>query len=242
MLCIPPDAALGHEMGMLNRVAAGESPFLWALWATERALVLPWRARHHPNMVRATVSLAQLGWRCYFRHTGGGAVPQGQGIINLSLAFRLPEGGVEGAGSIAWSYNALCGMLREGLAACGVNASVGEVEGAVCNGRYNIVIDGKKFAGTAQRRRRAQGGGEAVLVHATLWCDNAIAHSVQAVNVYNQAMAIPERAEIDSHTNLSLAVGPTNYKVAYVDFARALLAVLKSWRSREELRLIGAAP
>jgi hypothetical protein len=83
------------------------------------------------------------------------------------------------------------------------------VDGAFCNGDYNLVVDGRKLAGTAQRWRKMAphtGAAEddfAVLVHAVILCDENLAALWQAGNHFYAQCDLEER--IDPALHLSLA-------------------------------------
>src|SRR5699024_10220673 len=95
------------------------------------------------------------GWPISVRHSGGGVVPQGPDIINVSLAYRVDERPLDHAGT---AYTRLVTVLADTLLRFGVKASAQAVEGSFCDGRFNLacMVDGqpRKIAGTAQQWRR----------------------------------------------------------------------------------------
>jgi lipoate-protein ligase A len=100
-------------------------------------------------------------------------VPQGPGIVNLSLAWPVYHSLGEAAEPI---YLFLCGLLQRTLASFGVASHCRAVSGSFCDGRYNLACgEGeqvRKIAGTAQYwRPMAEGRGHVVLAHAVVLLD-----------------------------------------------------------------------
>lgn len=90
-------------------------------------------------------------------------------------------------------------MLRE----WGGVASVGEIDGAFCDGRYNVNLNGRKLVGTAQRWRQGLGGKRpVVLVHGALLLDNERESMVAAVNRFNECCELEQRCRADAHIAL----------------------------------------
>ena len=133
------------------------------LWrAEETALVVPrsWARREGSDIV--STEAARHGWPLLLRSSGGGAVPQGPGTLNLAMVVPVESGFV-----IEQGYREICGTIAEALNRFEVATDVGGVEGAFCDGEWNVTSGGKKLAGTAQRWRR-QDGRAVVLIHAAI--------------------------------------------------------------------------
>lgn len=123
----------------------------------------------------------------------------------MALAFRSRRS----KSAIHDSYQTLCRPLIEHLATLGVSARCASVPGAFCDGDYNLVVDGRKLAGTAQRWRRMQPGAgihEAefgVLAHAVLLCDEPLQPLWQAANSFYQYCGLPPHVEPQRHVSLA---------------------------------------
>ncbi len=104
-------------------------------------------------------------------------------------------------GRIETGYLRLCQPICDLLTELGGDASVGEIDGAFCDGRYNVNLDGRKMVGTAQRWRQS-GGRPVGLVHGALLLDNHREELIAAVNRFNQACGLEQRVRADSHIAL----------------------------------------
>ena len=129
---------------------------------------------------------AARGWPVWLRRSGGGLVPQGPGIINLSLAWPVQQPLGEAAEPI---YHSLCAVLQRTLARFGVASHARAVSGSFCDGRYNLACgegaEARKIVGTAQYwRPLAAGGGHVVLAHAVILIDADLSAAHQAANAF----------------------------------------------------------
>jgi lipoate-protein ligase A len=89
------------------------------------------------------------------RASGGGTVLLGPGCLCFSLVLAYDR--AEGLSEIRASNNYVLGRIR--------NALSGIVPGAVLAGTSDLAVDGRKFAGNAQQRKR-----QYFLHHGTLLC------------------------------------------------------------------------
>lgn len=173
---VPDDALLAD-------VAPGARA-VWRVWRMERCLVVPAREVRLPGFAAAAVRAAAAGWPLRQRRSGGLAVPNGPGLLNLSVAFAThrpnPEQG----------YALLRDAVADTLASFGLAAASGAVAGAFCDGAHNLVVGGRKLAGTAQRWR-ATGGGTAVLAHALILVDPDIGLMLRRLEDYYRWLGHP---------------------------------------------------
>ena len=142
--------------------AAGRPALL--LWrAREQAIVVPRARSRRAGFVGLVQSAARAGWPLTLRASGGGAVPQGPGTINLAIVAPMPEGA-----RIEDGYRLICGAISEALMRFEVATDTGAVDAAVCDGDWNVTAGGRKLAGTAQRWRPLGGGRSLALIHAAI--------------------------------------------------------------------------
>ena len=197
------DAGLQAEQDLLASVCAGDSEFGLLFWQpNDRALVMPRRLNRLPGFDHACEVSAAAGWPVLLRETGGEPVPQSASTINIALVYAPPrsEGDLN---RIETGYRRLCDPICQLLDELGGTSSLGEIDGAFCDGRFNVNLDGRKMVGTAQRWRQSQGGQRPVgLVHGAMLMDNERESMVGAVNRFNEACGLEQRVRAQSHIAL----------------------------------------
>jgi lipoate-protein ligase A len=166
-----PQAAQFDES--LIALAAEQGPTA-AVWRTRQGLVVPRTYQRFDAFAHACEVFARDGWPVTVRQSGGGIVPQGDGIINLSLAYVVEGKPLDHSDQ---AYLLICNIIARALHRFGIDSHPQAVEGSFCDGRYNLAVGSgsfaRKVAGTAQLwRRHTIGGGhdtvQVVLVHALL--------------------------------------------------------------------------
>lgn len=173
---------------------------LASIWQTQRSLVVPRSYRHFDAFEDARQHFAGLGWPVTVRQTGGGIVPQGPGILNLSLAYTVQGPPMQHSEP---GYQRICQLLADALRALGIETFPAAVEGSFCDGRYNLAVDrqGKpvKIAGTAQSWRRIPGSkdGHMGLVHALVLLDTDTTAVTETANAFEAALGSERRYEAD---------------------------------------------
>ena len=81
------------------------------------------------------------------RNSGGLGVVLDQGVLNISLIFKgQTEATIDEAFTVM--YLLICKMFEDE----DVEISTHEIERSYCPGKFDLSIDGKKFAGISQRR------------------------------------------------------------------------------------------
>lgn len=123
-----------HERPLADGIAA-ESGWMASAARTGRAAAHLWRGE--PGLVVPRSCTTLPGWpaaaqahRVRVRASGGGVVPQGPGLLNLSLVWRADTGATAGAPSgTEVIYRALCEGLASALARLGVVAAPRAVRG-----------------------------------------------------------------------------------------------------------------
>ncbi|MEC5344597.1 lipoate--protein ligase family protein [Brenneria populi] len=169
LTCDDPTSA---ESDLLTHADAGAA--VAKIWQAPRSLVIPRSYTRYPRLEQVRQRFAERGCPVFLRRSGGGLVPQGAGIINLSLAYPLRQSLGEAAIPV---YLHLCDILRAALRSCGVRAHCQAVSGSFCDGRFNLACGAgaaaRKIAGTAQYWQPLPPGDDGprrhrVLAHAVL--------------------------------------------------------------------------
>jgi lipoate-protein ligase A len=196
-------AGLQAEQELLAAVCAGRQRHGLLFWQPiDHALVMPRRMNRLEHFEAACSELAVSGWPVLLRETGGEPVPQSPATVNVALVYAAPRS--EGdQNRLEIAYRRLCDPLRAALDAYGGESSLGEIDGAFCDGRFNVNLDGRKWVGTAQRWRQGLSGTRpVVLVHGAMLMDNERESMVGAVNRFNQRCGVPQICRADSHIAL----------------------------------------
>ena len=130
------------------------------------------------------------------RASGGGLVPQGPGIWNLSLVWPVMDAGRLDTGEI---YRFLCSRMSNALRELGIFAEPGSVNGSFCDGRFNLAVGGRKLVGTAQawKRIRLQ---QIVLAHAVILVDVDPVQLTTAANAFEASIGSGVRYDANALT------------------------------------------
>src|SRR5690606_18421418 len=86
----------------------------------------------------------------------------------------------------------------------GICGTYRAVPGTMCDGAYNVVVDDRKLAGTAQRWRSLghdRPGEHAVLAHLALFVDLDHIEAAESINALYADMGIEAGIEASSHIN-----------------------------------------
>lgn len=185
----PLAGAIAHEAGWMAHCAAtGRSAA--HLWQAPPGLVVPRRYTALPGWPAPCEGELQV------RHSGGGLVPQGPGVWNLSLLWPAPSATPAGTDAI---YQALCAALAAALARLGVVATPQAVDGSFCDGRFNLAVRGRKLVGTAQAWRRVE-GRPLVLAHAVIVVGADPVELTARANAFEAALGNGTRYRADALT------------------------------------------
>ncbi len=195
---------IDRDRDLLEAVRAGTAPPTARIWENERCLVAARSERSLADLGTARAELAARGWPVVVRDSGGTTVPHARGVLHLSLAFRPPDGT---RCTLEAVYGALGLPLRRALDRLGIETRWGDVAGSFCDGRFNLVAQGRKIAGTAQRWRARPGasapGRGAVLAHALLLVDADLRELTEAVNAFYAAAGAPRRFDPAASTTVA---------------------------------------
>lgn len=196
-LAHPDRGGPGVDRWLLERAA--EDGCASAAWEPTPSLVVPGSYRRHAGFDAACARSAAEGWPVRVRRSGGGLVPQAAGVLNFSHAWRtaVPMGDAMEA-----VYEALCGLLQQVLEPFDLETHCEAVDGSFCDGRYNLALDGRKVAGTAQYWQRVGPHGHVVLVHACLLVEADLVLLTERANRFEAAIDSGRRYRAEAIANL----------------------------------------
>lgn len=208
----PLDYAMEEAVG--EAVARREVPATLRIWQGPQALVVAKKDIRTPRALQAAQMMKQVDWPVYVRQSGGTAVPHGPGTINLSLFLPRPR-------DIRWNIDDIYRMLGLPLIRMldrtfDLSAYFGEVPGSFCDGRYNVVVGGKKIVGTSQIWKGGPAGLVShrpgyILAHATLLTQVDRERVVSALNAFYEMAEGGRPVYIDTVATLSSFVpGPSD--------------------------------
>jgi lipoate-protein ligase A len=204
------------------------------LWRTAPGLVVPRTYAARPEFAAVQADFAARGCPIHVRQSGGGVVPQGPGILNLSLAQVFAGRPLDHSEAL---YRHLCALIGDALAVFGIEARAQPVEGSFCDGRYNLAVPSpdRKIAGTAQVWRRIPGHApdrHVGLVHALILAQGDPAELTARANALEAALGSTRRYDADRITTLDRLLPPDEHP----DFPAALEARLQeTLRARSPL-------
>ena len=230
---------LQEELALLELAAQGRQ--VARLWEAPLSLVVPRTYLRHAALERARADFAQQGCPVFLRMSGGGLVPQGPGILNLSLAYAVghPPGALSDA-----VYLHLCAVIGGALRRLGVETDWQAVAGSFCDGRYNLAWGppeaARKIAGTAQYWRRAPAAMQAadgqrhlVLAHAVLLVSADPEQINARANAFEAAIGSERRYDADKVVSVREALPSAGLAVQDDVALMAEVAAALRWSLRQ---------
>jgi len=189
------DTVYAWEEKRLNAMRAGLADPIHYVWVPARSISLSRREASRLNL--KNFEAEPLG----IRGTGGTAVPQGPGTANITLFTRHKK-----APGITAFYEDMCEALAEGFSKLGLKTETGARPGSFCDGAFNLLHEGQKLAGTAQRWCRAKNGDTLGCHHVVvLTGGDPVALCARVENLYASAGA-EERYDPAAHSDRSLDI------------------------------------
>ncbi|WP_051401664.1 lipoate--protein ligase family protein [Advenella kashmirensis] len=211
------------ETGLLDRVDQQQQRFA-IIHQAAIGISVPRSYQRNIRFDAACQELAEAGLPVDVRLSGGGVVPQAPGVINLHLAYPIAANyPLEHAES---QYIGLCELIARALADYGIHATYQPVQGSFCDGRFNLAVDGKKIAGTAQywrRNRTATTPSFSLLSHAVILVNSDSAALTAMANKFEAALHSTVRYAPEKTTSVMELLG-----APVADFEQRLLQQLQN--------------
>ncbi|MDE2411885.1 MAG: lipoate--protein ligase family protein [Sphingomonadales bacterium] len=172
------------------------------IWTNHRCLVASRNQARLPTFPFAVEAMRRAGWPVATRRSGGTTVIHRPGILNVSLTLS-GEGGI----AVETGYAALLRLLADACRDIGLDADSGCVDGAICDGRFNLRHHGRKLAGTAAFVQ-SRAGRKVMVAHASVALDGSLANDLAAIRAFERALGREQDYAITAHTTLAAALHP----------------------------------
>lgn len=182
-------------------------------WTQSRCLVTSPALARRPEFASAD---ERSSWPVVVRRSGGGTVFHGPGVLCVTLFERLPAANIERA------YAGICSLIANGLQGFGLEPEVGPLRSAPCDGRFNILLGGRKLAGTAARIIPGR-NGISLMAHASLLVEGGCRAGVEAIAGFENALGLDTSYPPDCMITLADHIGG-------IDVASAAEAIRKAYR------------
>lgn len=134
---------------LLRMVNQPQKPAFLHFWPIDRMAILGMMDTKLPYLTDGIAHLEEQGYEVRVRPAGGLAVIADPGILNFSLIFAEND---DEKISIDEGYEIMVDLIRKTFASFGKEIEAYEIVDSYCPGKFDLSIDGKKFAGIAQRR------------------------------------------------------------------------------------------
>ncbi|HFU4448463.1 TPA: lipoate--protein ligase family protein [Streptococcus suis] len=175
-------------------------------WPMDTTVILGMMDSQVPDLAAGLAHIKQAGYSPIIRSLGGLAVVADQGVLNLTLILPNAQGHQV---NLHESYQVMVDLISQSLADFPVQVESGEIATSYCPGTHDLSIQGRKFAGLAQRVYK-----QAIAISAYISVHGNQAERGQLVADFYQASSggqpIPDRYPQvipDSMANLSDLVG-----------------------------------
>lgn len=197
---LAPQEKVAREEALLGAVASGRLGAVLRLWTNGPSLVL---GRSEARRLEQSGQLASRFGHVpvLVRPSGGTAVPHGPDDLSITLCYPVRQ--VPVAPEVGYRL-LLAGLKLAFQRALGLEAGSDWVPGSFCDGRFNLVVGGRKVAGTAQAQRRG-----AVLVHATVMVGGEGAARLRQVAAFYRQVGLEGPWDERSVASLSELAGRT---------------------------------
>lgn len=188
---------LAIEQNLLDSAAVGEPAA--CVWEPAASLVVPSTYQRYERFPMLCERFERRGWPVWVRRSGGGLVPQDRGVVNLSLAWRTQADMATGTTRV---YQGLCGLLQDAVEPFEIELNAQAVSGSFCDGRFNLAMNGRKVAGTAQYWQRLSKTEHVVLAHACLMVRADLTLLTLRANEFESQLGSDRSYERDAIANL----------------------------------------
>jgi lipoate-protein ligase A len=232
----PEDPALNYaiETSISEHVGTGVVPPTLRLWQPGKCLAVGRFDSKLPNFESAVAAMKEKGVLVLQRMSGGKAVWQDKGYLNFSVIIPRTRIGIPEA------YRKYSEGLIRGFRSLGVETDFEHVEGAFCDGPYDLAANGIKLVGTAQVQKK-----NFIMVHGTILIDCDVRDMVEIVSRFYEIAGEPSHLITETMASLRDLAGREVSMSESIEAIRAgyeetLGAMIEQQISAEELGLAKA--
>lgn len=118
-------------------------------WQLDQAMILGMKDTRVADLNSGLTALKQDGYNVVIRNAGGLGVIADEGVLNVSLILPNPTNKKM---SIDEAYTLMWNWIKLAFEDSDHSIEAFEISESYCPGTFDLSINGKKFAGTAQRR------------------------------------------------------------------------------------------
>lgn len=144
---------------LMTHIGKQQQPAALHFWPTQNLMILGMMDTKLPYFSTGIKVIQSYGQDYIVRNSGGLAVVGDAGVLNFSLVF--PEEPADRI-SIDEGYDYMFRLIKEVFKEYDQTIEAYEIPDSYCPGDFDLSIDGKKFAGIAQRRLK---NGVAVMIY-----------------------------------------------------------------------------
>lgn len=144
---------------LMTHIGKQQQPAALHFWPTQNLVILGMMDTKLPYFSNGIKVIQSYGQDYIVRNSGGLAVVGDAGVLNFSLVF--PEESNDRI-SIDEGYDYMFRLIKEVFKEYDQTIEAYEIPDSYCPGDFDLSIDGKKFAGIAQRRLK---NGVAVMIY-----------------------------------------------------------------------------
>lgn len=194
------DPALNYalDLAIAEHISQGQSPATVRLWQPGRCLAVGRFDNRLPHFGEVVQHIKSQGIEIIQRMSGGKAVWQDVGYLNFSII--APKQSLEFG--IAETYREFSQGLVLGFRALGVETEFKQVEGAFCDGPYDLAVHGSKLVGTAQVQKRGF-----VIVHGTILVDCDLDEMMERISEFYEHAGQPTHLRRETMTTVAAQLG-----------------------------------
>ena len=130
----------------------------------------------------------------------------GTTVVHHSGTLQLSVGAIQRNLSIEASYGLLTDLLLGALSRLGIGARRGPASGSYCDGRYNILVEDRKLAGTAAFSV-VRGGQTTTIAHAVVAIAGDPREDIRRVVAFESALGLRRAYQAEAHSSLEYSLG-----------------------------------